>query len=251
MSSHRMLVLCLMVNVASGGCLSQSPDPGKRRTDAIHFLALVSGTADQQSYAIRHIESNWQVGDTVMMLEAARFTKNRQTRTAIFESLKRLTGEEIGPQLNPWFRWMWEQDAKVHPRYPTFKKILYSKIDSRFAEYFSEDYESTIRLDEVRWGGVPRDGIPPLKDPKTVAAAEATYLADSGRRLRRRVRRTGSGVSETDSRLARDGERQSWWSLYQRRVLHALRVDDRLRHPFRGEALRAGYERVFCTGPTS
>lgn len=37
---------------------------------------------------------------------------------------------------------------------------------------------ATIRLDEIRWGGVARDGIPPLKNPKMLEAPEATYLAD-------------------------------------------------------------------------
>jgi hypothetical protein len=36
----------------------------------------------------------------------------------------------------------------------------------------------TIRLDEVIWGGVVQDGIPPLRNPDMIAAAQATYLAD-------------------------------------------------------------------------
>ncbi|HBE68566.1 MAG TPA: hypothetical protein DDW52_10505, partial [Planctomycetaceae bacterium] len=43
----------------------------------------------------------------------------------------------------------------------------------------SNDYDASIRLDEVRWGGVRRDGIPPLKNPETVPADQANYLADS------------------------------------------------------------------------
>ena len=43
-----------------------------------------------------------------------------------------------------------------------FKSLLYSLIDIRFAEYFSSNLPSKIRLDEVRWGGVKQDGIPPL-----------------------------------------------------------------------------------------
>jgi hypothetical protein len=33
-------------------------------------------------------------------------------------------------------------------------------------------------LDEIRWGGVRRDGIPPLKNPKMIAASEAGWLGD-------------------------------------------------------------------------
>ncbi|MEP1140266.1 MAG: DUF3179 domain-containing (seleno)protein [Balneola sp.] len=35
-----------------------------------------------------------------------------------------------------------------------------------------------MRLDEIRWGGVRQDGIPPLRDPKMISAKEADYLGD-------------------------------------------------------------------------
>jgi hypothetical protein len=37
---------------------------------------------------------------------------------------------------------------------------------------------STIRLDEIDWGGVPVNGIPPLRLPRTVPADEAAWLRD-------------------------------------------------------------------------
>ena len=42
-----------------------------------------------------------------------------------------------------------------------------------------ETDDAKIQLNEIRWGGVRRDGIPPLNNPKMLTAAEATYLADS------------------------------------------------------------------------
>ena len=76
-------------------------------------------------------------------------------------------------------QWNWKQKYDQHPEYAKFKSELYRKIDPRFAEYFATTENSQIRLDEIRWGGVVRDGIPPLKNPKMVAANQATYLADS------------------------------------------------------------------------
>lgn len=38
---------------------------------------------------------------------------------------------------------------------------------------------TTIRLDEVDWGGVRVNGIPPLDHPRAIPAAAATYLRDS------------------------------------------------------------------------
>ncbi len=51
-------------------------------------------------------------------------------------------------------------------------------IDPRFRAYFDNNPKTSIRLDEIRWGGVRRDGIPPLKNPKMISAVEATYLGD-------------------------------------------------------------------------
>lgn len=44
--------------------------------------------------------------------------------------------------------------------------------------YFSNNRESLIRLDEIRWGGVLQDGIPPLRQPNMILADDADYLAD-------------------------------------------------------------------------
>ncbi len=51
-------------------------------------------------------------------------------------------------------------------------------IDPKFAGYFSSDRTFKIRLDEIRWGGVKQDGIPPLRSPKMILAKEAKYLDD-------------------------------------------------------------------------
>ena len=67
----------------------------------------------------------------------------------------------------------------MHPEYAEFKAALYGQIDPRFREYFDKHPKATIRLDEIRWGGVLRDGIPPLRRPKMLAAREATYLSEA------------------------------------------------------------------------
>jgi hypothetical protein len=68
--------------------------------------------------------------------------------------------------------------AQDHPRYAEFKGRLYRRIDPKFGAYFAPDRPANIRLDEVRWGGVRQDGIPPLRSPEMISAAEAKYLDD-------------------------------------------------------------------------
>jgi hypothetical protein len=45
-------------------------------------------------------------------------------------------------------------------------------------EFFPPETEHLIRLDEVDWGGVGVNGIPPLDHPARIKASEATYLDD-------------------------------------------------------------------------
>ena len=44
--------------------------------------------------------------------------------------------------------------------------------------FFAPEAESLIRLDEIDWGGVAVNGIPPLEYPAYLAADEAAYLDD-------------------------------------------------------------------------
>jgi hypothetical protein len=44
--------------------------------------------------------------------------------------------------------------------------------------FFPPGVQSRIRLDEIDWGGVPVNGIPPLVYPRVVAARDASYLRD-------------------------------------------------------------------------
>ncbi len=69
-------------------------------------------------------------------------------------------------------------DTEVDQSYAEFKSRLFGLVDKKFEGYFSTERQSRIRLDEVRWGGVKQEGIPPLRKPKMISASEADYLQD-------------------------------------------------------------------------
>ncbi len=77
-------------------------------------------------------------------------------------------------------QWIWSRPYDPHPDYALFKGIWYSELDPRFADFFPRDAETLIRLDEIDWGGVPVNGIPPLEYPEHVAEDDdaADYLDD-------------------------------------------------------------------------
>lgn len=76
---------------------------------------------------------------------------------------------------------LWAESVEPLPGYAAWKANLYARIDPRFHAYFDDFTDAaTVRLDEVQWGGVRRDGIPPLVGPETATAddAAAGYLGD-------------------------------------------------------------------------
>jgi hypothetical protein len=96
----------------------------------------------------------------------------------LVELLEKKTGRSFGFNLEQWQQWLWNQPPELHPAYPEFKSALYGLVDERFETYFGADRPLSIRLDEVVWGGVEQDGIPPLRDPVMVRADQADYLGD-------------------------------------------------------------------------
>lgn len=103
------------------------------------------------------------------------------------ETLETLTGEKVpsSGSRDDWFNWMlWLQ---AHPEvvpndaYLPFKLRIYEQIDPEFLRFFPEGpirEIADIRVEEMAWGGVRVDGIPPLDNPTMVSVAEADYLVD-------------------------------------------------------------------------
>jgi hypothetical protein len=92
--------------------------------------------------------------------------------------LEAQTGQKFGGDLESWRRWVWSLPYAPHPDYGTFKRRLYAQLDPQFAAFFRPPVQAAIRLDEIQWGGVAVNGIPPLDHPAHVQASEATYLND-------------------------------------------------------------------------
>jgi hypothetical protein len=55
---------------------------------------------------------------------------------------------------------------------------MLSRIDPGFGDFLRDEYPSRIRSEEIMWGGVPIDGIPPLENAPMIAGSEADYLLD-------------------------------------------------------------------------
>jgi hypothetical protein len=98
-------------------------------------------------------------------------------RVRLTRFLEQRTGQRFGDDLGRWREWIWKQPYEPHPDYMAFKAALYGRVDPKMGRFFTN--RATIRLDEIDWGGVRVNGIPPLVSPKHVSVAEATWLRDS------------------------------------------------------------------------
>ncbi len=144
----------------------------------IRFLGLLVERSDAPSRTLAWLDANWRDEFVPMALESVRFVRQRETARALLDLVSRKTGvASPGYDWRAWMRWQWTRPAPP-PAFAAFKSSLYGNIDPRFERYFSPTYPALIRLDEVIWGGVLQDGIPPLREPKMLAAADARYLAD-------------------------------------------------------------------------
>jgi hypothetical protein len=142
------------------------------------FLLLLLGTQQGKQDALVFVETNWQAGFTPMLLEVLTFNRDPAFGLPLVQLLEKKTGQAFGFSINQWQHWLWREDPRIHPLYAEFKSALYGLIDENFEGYFSAERVTTIRLDEVLWGGVGQDGIPPLRNPDMISAADAGYLAD-------------------------------------------------------------------------
>ncbi len=109
----------------------------------------------------------------------------REPRNAskIVKAMEAIAGEKSGT--NPrdfWTEWI-GRHAEIAPKagYVSFKRSVFERYDPRFRGYFDPLQTYRIRLEEIEWGGVPKDGIPALDRPGFVEASKTAFLKDSER----------------------------------------------------------------------
>jgi hypothetical protein len=179
------------------------------------FLATASADRAQSAKALEAIAARWRPGYAGMVVDVARFLPSpvrrppedsmvalpdavsdpaapirdqapsparlppgAEARRRLTRLLEAKTGQRHGDDLRAWRRWIWSQPYDPHPGYAAFKSALYGQIDPGFRRFFPANVQATIRLDEIDWGGVGVNGIPPLRSPATIPAADAGWLRD-------------------------------------------------------------------------
>ena len=110
-------------------------------------------------------------------------------RDVIVRTLTDLSGADPGeldgsPRFWSWWvRWVGKHPEVRGPEgYDAFKGLILERlVDPAMAVFFDDGVDSRIRLEEIVWGGVPKDGIPDLTNPRVITPEEASYLFDADR----------------------------------------------------------------------
>ena len=126
------------------------------------------------------ISQHWEQGFSAALIEVLRFSQEEWLN----ESINRLLAlkNDINSLSNfyNWLEWIWLQKIPQEKYLFNLKAEIYKNIDPKFEKYFiGRQEESLIRIDEVVWGGVEQDGIPPLRDPEMISANNEDYLDDN------------------------------------------------------------------------
>ncbi len=146
------------------------------------LLAAVSGQPDHAFAALTAIRERGKPDLASGLIMAMRYSRLPENYFA--ETLAAITGAKAG---STWFDWMvWqENNPQIVPHQSSLialKRDIYLRIDPNFRVFLNPEHLNRdrikIRLEEVTWGGVRKDGIPSLDNPKLIRAAKADYMRD-------------------------------------------------------------------------
>ncbi|MEM0906446.1 MAG: DUF3179 domain-containing protein [Pseudomonadota bacterium] len=174
--SRRQLLI-----TGAASALMPMPALAQRQMDLYHaFRSMIGNDPGAVMAALRLVGETGDISHAPSLITAMRFT--RAPAPLFDEALQTITGADH----QGWFDWMLWQEAQddlvPHPTYFDFKRDLYLLIDPNFEVFLQQPYftpeASKIRIEEIAWGGVRKDGIPSLDNPELIDADAATYLKD-------------------------------------------------------------------------
>ena len=109
----------------------------------------------------------------------ALFFASAEARPDVVACLEGLSGDKLGRNYRYWVEWLGGR-PEIRPKegYRAWKAALFSRIDPAFAAFLDPARPMLIRPEEIVWGGVKKDGIPALTNPRTVLASQAAFLSE-------------------------------------------------------------------------
>ncbi len=135
---------------------------------------LFARSSSDRVETIKALKARGNTDAVAALILARRFIRESED---INEALTALTGENMALTWHEWMLWQ-EANPQIEPfeGFEVFKADVYQRIDPNFRLFLYKDVPHEIRLEEIAWGGVPKDGIPDLRNPERIPADKAGYL---------------------------------------------------------------------------
>ena len=154
-----------------------SPPPLDSKQVEILSSNIIFGTQADRNVALDALVARGNPDVVATIILALRY---QGARPKFVAALKALTGEV----LTNWNSAMLWQEAHSeivpHESFRQFKLRVFRSIDPNFMQFLGEERalraNMKIRLEEITWGGVQKDGIPSLDNPTLIDAAQADYM---------------------------------------------------------------------------
>lgn len=168
-------VALLALAVLATPAASQSPTAIGRRLEDI----LPHKPAETQILGYKAIEASGDRAAIPALIDLLRFDLSPVPAELPIGVLEKLSGQTFGGDWKRWVEWLQKQtDIVPPPEFIPWKGRLLALIDAEFYDWFRAGVPHRIRMEEIAWGGVAKDGIPALTHPAHVGVAQATYLTD-------------------------------------------------------------------------
>lgn len=172
----------------AGPVTTHSPLPtvpaGNRLPDELANQFLFDLSGGQPSAADEARQTILESGDARFIAAFLELMRARQigivggSYEGYIEALEALSGQEFGDDWPAWVEWYGRTELVPPPGFTSWKGLLLGRIDPQFDNFLRDEYPSRIRVEEILWGGVGVDGIPPLENAPMIPGREADYLLD-------------------------------------------------------------------------
>ncbi len=140
------------------------------------IFKLLDRNPQERAQTLKWLTDRGRPDAVAALIQLKRFDPDNRD---IDKALAALSGNKNATTWHEWILWQ-EAHPEIKPfgTFDTFKATALSFIDRNFGLFLYRDVKHEIRLEEIVWGGVVKDGIPALTNPELVATAKATYLTD-------------------------------------------------------------------------
>jgi hypothetical protein len=172
MSVFRILLVSVVIAAGTAGAGAQQ--------DLLINSLLFNLTHPDKHVRERSLQKIGELNDKAAvpaLVDILRF--NRIFELDIFPVLEQLTGKKLPRAWPPWVEYLQRQtDIEPNSEYAALKSYLLRLVDASFGKFLYQGVPHRTRIEEIVWGGVAKDGIPALTNPRHLEAEDAAYLTE-------------------------------------------------------------------------